>query len=251
MDLRFFPVLADALFYALCAFFLPLGILRYLHVASPVALTVSALFGLSAGAAALLLGCKNRRKKLLTRTQQREKQELMLHLALEKPERVRAALCTALAADGKTALAAEDGIETEGETLVPRFTMQPLSADAVAGLLQRFGAQPFTLCGNAITAEGAALLASFGRKFMGADEVCDLFRRTKTTPHPLILANVEKPTLKHRARRIFSKKNARPFFVSGILLLAMSLFVLFPRYYLITGGILLVLAVLIRFFGYS
>lgn len=251
MKPHIFPVVADALFYAVCAFFLPLGILRYLHVPSPAALAISALIGLSIGGIALLLGLSRHRKKRKKFAEEGETRALMLHLALEKPERVAASLVEAFTADGREARAAEDGIEAGEETLVPLFTMEPISADAVARLLQRFEARPFTLCGNAISPKGEELLSSFGKKFMGAEEVFALFQRTETMPHPRILAAPAKPTPRERTKRTFSKKNARPFFVSGVLLLLMSLFVLFPRYYLITGGILLILSIFIRIFGYS
>ena len=86
---------------------------------------------------------------------------------------------------------------------------------------------------------------------MRADEIFSLFERTGTTPERLICGEIPRPKLKARLRRVFSKKNARPFFTGGILLLFMSLFTFFPLYYLITGSILLLSSVFIRVLGYA
>lgn len=104
---------------------------------------------------------------------------------------------------------------------------------------------------NALTPEAEKLLLSFGRQAICADEIFALFERTQTTPSPLICGAIPRVTAKQKLRRSFSKKNARPFFVSGLLLLIMSLFTFFPIYYLVTGSILLVSAVCIRAFGYA
>ena len=52
-----------------------------------------------------------------------------------------------------------------------------------------------------------------------------------------------------RLRAVFSKRNARPFFVSGLLLLVMSLFVIYPVYYLVVGSALMIAAIVVRAVG--
>ena len=56
---------------------------------------------------------------------------------------------------------------------------------------------------------------------------------------------------KTRLRAAFAKRNARPFFVSGFLLLIMSLFVIYPVYYLVTGSVLMIAAIVVRATGFA
>ena len=175
----------------------------------------------------------------------------MLHLALEKEERVRAALVTAFLADQKEAHCQDDVLLVGDALCVPRFTMQPLSADETARILRAYGREKLTILCNALTPEAEKLAASFGVRVMRKDDIFALFTRTETTPSPLILAELPRKSIKRTFRRIVSKKSARPFFVSGILLLIMSLFTFFPIYYLISGCVLTSLAILVRFFGFS
>ena len=185
-----------------------------------------------------------------SRREKGERDALLLHLALEKEERVRADLLSALAADGKNASCEEDVLSSEGVLLIPIFTMEPLSADMVASLLKKYGEAPFKIVCNSLTAEAEKLLLTFQKGAVKGDEVYALFARTKM-PSPLICGQLPRRSLRGRLRISFSKKNARPFFVSGLLLLFMSLFTLFPLYYLVTGSVLLVAAVLVRAVGFS
>lgn len=245
-----FPLWADTVFYSLCAFVLSFCILRYYRVVLAVAFTAAILLAFAAGTLAYLLQSGARRKRLLSKQEQEEREKLLLHLALEKPERVRAALLEAYLADGKDAHCEGEALFVDGLSAVPLFTMEPVSADGIAHLIRRLGREFFLVC-NLLTADAEALLASFSIRAERGDEVFALFSRTGTTPSPLILGDVPRRRAKQRLRIAFSKKNARPFFVSGLLLLLMSLFVLFPVYYVISGSILTVCAVTVRLFGYA
>ncbi len=244
-------MLLDVVFYTVAAWFLCVGLLRYLRAATWVTMLSSALLALSAGGAVFcLLSVKNKRK-LLTKAERERKEKLLLHLALEREEKIKDALLSAFEADGKVARLADGGLTVDGETIIPLFTMQPLSADTVAGVLRTFGDEPFTLICNDLSPEAEKLLCSFGRKAVRGDEVFALFERTGKTPEKLICGGIPRLKLKEKARRAFSKKNARPFFTGGILLLIMSLFTLFPLYYLIAGSILLLASIVIRSFGFA
>lgn len=242
---------SDVAFYGVAAWFLSIGILRYFRMEFPLAALLAALFSLAAGGTAFLLSSRSRRKRRLNRKETEEREALLLHLALEKEERVRAALLTAFLADQKEAHLKDDVLVVEEKLCVPRFTMQPLSADEIARLIRAYGAERLTVLCNALSAEALKLAASFGVSVLGKDEIYSLFSRTETTPSPLILAETPRKSAKRVFRRLVEKKSARPFFVSGILLLVMSLFTFFPIYYLIAGCILTSLAILIRFFGFT
>lgn len=246
-----FALVSDVVFYAVSVWFLSAALLRGTRAETWVCFVCATLTGLAAGILTFVLLYRRRSKRLLGKREREQRDALMLHLALETPERVRAALLTALRADGKDAHCEGDALCADGRKMIPQFTMQPLSADAVAGLLRRHGTQPFTLLCNSLSPEAAQLLDAFGRNAMAGDEVYALFLRTQTMPEPFICGEIPRRTLQKKIKLAFSKRNARPFFVSGMMLLIMSLFVFFPVYYLITGSVLLITAVLVRAFGYA
>ncbi len=241
----------DVLFYTLSACFVTFGILRYFRQSLWVCLLISLLVAAVTGAGSGFVLSRARRKKVKGKREKEERDALLLHLALEKEERVRAALLTALVADGGEANLKGDVLERDGELVIPLFTMEPLSADAVARLLRSYGEERFTVACNAVTAEAEKLLLRFQKGILRGDDVYALFARTGTTPHPLICGQLPRRSVKANLKRSFSKKNARPFFLSGCLLLIMSLFTLFPLYYLISGCVLLVTAVLVRAIGFA
>ena len=245
------PLILDVLFYSVASWFLALGILRYYRVNTGVSIASSTLIALATGVLAFLLIYSRRRKKVLGKKEQEQRDALLLHLALERSERVRAALIEAFTKDEKEAHCEGDVLAVDSTPLIPLFTMQPVSADAVARLIREYGPEPFTLACNSLTPEAEKLLQSFGKSVLHADEIYALFTRTDSTPSPLICGEIPRKSIRKNLRRSFSKKNARPFFVSGLILLIMSLFTFFPVYYLVTGSILLVASVCIRAFGYA
>ncbi len=243
--------IADVLFYTISAAFVAFGILRYFRLNAWLCLLFSLLFAAAACVGTGLLLSGSRQKKVKGKREKEDRDALLLHLALEKEERVRAALLSALVADGRNANLKGDVLEEDGVLLIPLFTMEPLSADTVAALLRTYGEERFTLLCNGVSAEAEKLLLRFGKGVQKGDEVYSLFARTGTTPNPLICGQLPRRTLKTNLRRSFSKENARPFFVSGLVLLFMSLFTLFPLYYLIAGCVLVVTAVVVRAVGFA
>lgn len=244
-------LVADCAFYGFAAWFLSIGLLRYFRMQLTPAAILSSLISFSVTGVVFLLSYHRRLKKRLSKKETEAQEALLLHLALEKEERVRAALLTAFLADKKTAQCQDDALFVDGALCIPRFTMQPLSADEVARILRAHGQKSVKILCNSLTPEAEKLAASFGIEIMRKNEIYSLFTRTETIPSPLILAELPRKSIKRTLRRIVSKKSARPFFASGILLLIMSLFTFFPIYYLISGSVLTILAIFVRFIGFS
>lgn len=243
------PLILDVLFYSFCTFLISVGLLRYGRAPTGIAISVSVLLAAAAGAGCFLLIYLRHRKHSLSRAERERKEKLLLHLALEREERLNKQLLAAFTADGRGAIEQNGIISVDGEANIPLFTMQPVSADAVAKLIRSYGEIPFTLLVNELTPEAERLLLSFGRKAVRGDEIFDLFERTATTPEKLICGEIPRPRARAKFRRIFAKRNARPFFVSGALLLLMSFFTFFPVYYIISGSILLFAAMAVRLLG--
>lgn len=246
-----FSFVSDVLFYGACAFVLALSVLRYFRVPLVLSLGASVAIGLTVSMAAGFLLYQKNKKRLLSRREREARDKLMLHFALEKPERVRVQLLEAFLADEKNAHCFEDELCIEDTPCVPIFTLEPVSADEVARLIRKFGDRKIMIACRETTQEAEKLLQAFGIEKLGENEIYALFERTKKTPEPLICGEVPRRTGKKKLQRAFSKSNAHPFFVSGALLLIMSLFTFFPVYYIISGSVLLLLAITTRFFGYA
>ncbi len=243
--------LADLLFYSGSSLLLALGILRFYRTPMWAAVLCSILIALAVGGICFLLMYRSGRKKYMNKKELEEREALLLHLTLEKPERVRAALLAALLADEKAAHCEGDTLSVDGVPLVPLFTMEPVGADQIAYLLREYGTEPFSVACNTLSHDAEKLLSSFGRSALCGDEIYRLFVKTDTIPSPLICGEIPRRTVKQRLRRSFSKSNARPFFISGALLMIMSLFTFFPLYYVISGGVLLFCAIAVRLCGYA
>lgn len=246
-----FPLIADSLFYAVCAGFFSLCLLRYYRVPVIGAIALAILFAAAVGGLTFLFVFGKHRKRNLSKAEREERDALLLHLALERPERIRATLLSAYAADGKAAHCAGDTLCVDGTEYLAEFTLQPLSADRLAHMIREHGKDQFRLVCNALSPEAEKLASSFGIKADRGDDVYALFKKTDTMPAPLICGEIPRKTVKSKLHRSFSKTNARPFLVSGLVLLTMSLFTFFPVYYLVTGSILLLSAVTVRMFGYA
>lgn len=245
------PLITDTIFYTAACWFVCVGLLRWLDVATWACFTAATLIALAVGTVLFLLLSGRHRRRALSKRQQEEKEKLMLHLTLEQDDAVRTLLTNALRTDGKEATLQDDTIMLDDAPLIPVFTMQPVSADTVARLLKTYGKNPFTLACNTLSPEAERLLTSFSRSAMLGEEIYALFSRTDTIPETLICGEIPRRTARTRLRIAFSKRNAYPFFVSGAGLLVMSLFVFFPIYYLVTGSLLLIASVCIRAFGYA
>ena len=178
--------------------------LRAAHVAGGVCFAAATLIALAFGGVLLFAFSLRRRRRALGKAEREEREKLMLHLALETDERVRAALLAALCADGKDAHCEGDALAADGTVVVPVFTMQPLSADTVARLLKTYKERPFLLACNALSPEAEGLLRAFGRSAMRGEEVYELFRRTDTMPAPLICGELPRRSAKKALKRAFS-----------------------------------------------
>lgn len=245
-----FPMIADTIFYTAASWFAAVGILRWLRAPTAICFAAATLIACSVGGIAFFLLYRRGAKRFLGKKKQEQLQALMLHLTLESDDNIKELLEKAFSADGRDIAKAET-LVVDDKPLIPLFTMQPLSADTVALLLKQYKRQPFLLACNRLSPEAERLLASFAREWMDGEEVYDLLSRTQTIPGCMICGEIERKNLRSRLQRMVSKKNAYPFFVSGAGLLVMSLFVLFPAYYLISGCLLLLASVLTRAFGHA
>ena len=83
---------------------------------------------------------------------------------------------------------------------------------------------------------------SLSIKLTGIDEVFALLKENNMLPEKYVYEEAKKEKFFKRVKSRFSKKICAPLFWSGPALLALSYFTFFPIYYIISGGIMLILS---------
>ena len=125
------------------------------------------------------------------------------------------------------------------------FRLEKVTADELRPAVVAAGRQKFAL-GGAFTAEAEKLAAAFGVELWDAEKVYALVQGAGAMPDPLFAPpSAPKRKLAFRLRRAAWRGYA----FSGGFLLLFSLWAIFPIYYLVSGGLLLAAAVLVRLFG--
>ena len=243
--MKYFPVIADTVFYAACAFLLGFCALRFWGVSAPLAALACVFLALAVGTGVFFLERHNRRKKYLSAKQREECDALLLHLSLSPPDQKAELLASALSKEGRKTEYEGGSLCVDGKAAELLFCMEPASADELARAIGRHGGDFILYC-NRLSDSAENLLKRFPVEAVRGEEVYGLLKRTDTIPAQLLGSVGAKKSHKEKLRAVLKKSSARPFFLSGTMLLIMSLFTLFPVYYLITGSVLLLLSVGLR-----
>ena len=243
--MKYFPVIADTVFYAACAFLLGFCALRFWGVSAPLAALACVFLALAVGTGVFFLERHNRRKKYLSAKQREECDALLLHLSLSPPDQKAELLASALSKEGRKTEYEGGSLCVDGKAAELLFCMEPASADELARAIGRHGGDFILYC-NRLSDSAENLLKRFPVEAVRGEEVYGLLKRTDSIPKELLGSVGAKKSHKEKLRAVLKKSSARPFFLSGTMLLIMSLFTLFPVYYLITGSVLLLLSVGLR-----
>ncbi len=221
------PLILDTAFAAVCAFLVFFTAIRYytknVYIALGFAVCALALFG----ALCFLYISRKQNKRLLLSRNERKKKLLALHLSL--------------ISDGEAEKLVSQ-ISHEGEEAFYRFEMAALDEDDVAAIIKRKCDRQKTLYCCKISPEAELLAEDFGIKTVKIDGIYDGLEEKNLLPEKFAYEKNDKISLAKRIRARFTRKLCAPLFWSGAALLAMSYFTFFPVYYIISGGILLILS---------
>ncbi len=240
---------SDIIFTFLLVWLFTLCVFRYLKTALFPALLLSAVCGvLAAGAVAALLHGK-RKTAFLKKTDEALKQKLLLHLALVSDEQKTRLFTTALSKTVNVRRQNKLLLRTDDTAYFLRFRFSPVTADEVARMSRWKTANEKVLFCSEIEENALSLCRKLGIRAETGESVYRFLKKNGCLPENY--AGEETPVGKRKrlARVCFAKSNARRFLVSGALLLVTSLLTPFPYYYLVFGGILLLVALLIRILG--
>jgi hypothetical protein len=238
------PLVSDSLFCGVCAFLLFYTAVR--HYTKNIALSI--IFGLAAavlfGALAFIYIRKKQGRKLVSRHDEKQKNLLSLHLSVCPFAEVQDMFSALL--DGKIS---GKNLTADGKIYFLKFCLSPLSPDDIAGVIKsKSQLKKVVLC-NKISVDALALADNFLIEVTTLDSLYSLLKQKDLLPKEYIFNGVKKPRFFARIKSSFRKNRARPLFISGLCLLLFSYFTFFPAYYIVFGGLLLLLSLLCRLFG--
>jgi hypothetical protein len=242
-----FAFLSDVLFSFFVSFLFTLFLFRYMRITLPLAFTLALLCGgLTASAVGAIL--QTRRKNLyLKKSDEAQKEKLMLHLAILSDEQKTKLFAELLSAKrfGKLKL------YTDERFYALRFSLAPVNADEVLAYSRLKTGKPKTILCAKIEESAYKLCQKLGIQVQAGDEVYALFKEKNALPKAYLGEESTEKKYGRRVRLWFSRANAKGFLACAALLLLTALISPFPYYYFVFGGLFLVASVLIRIFGYE
>ena len=278
--------LSDLLFTFLVSFLFTACFFRFLRLNLLTALTLSALCGtLTTCAIAALLSARHK-KIILKKSDAETKEKLLLHFALLSDEQLTdfflayltktasqaaakqppknptqngkaAAQTTKPPAGQSVSIHTEYAPKRKGKLRIAtqendyalHFKFAPVTPDVVANLFRiKTDKQKILLCAT-IDDQAAALCTRLNITYRTGEQVYAALKQANALPTSYISEN--KPKRKRRLTLWFSKTNARRYLSSAAMILLIAYITPFFYYYLIFGTALLIVAVLVRIFGYD
>lgn len=234
------PLILDTLFFALCAFVLSFTAVRFYTKSPALALTFAIVWAIFFGVLGYIYISRKQNKKLLLSRDEREKKLLALHLSLSSDDYILKLFKSCL---GEGATIRGKKIFTEENVCYFFFKMQAVSEDDIAYVIKHPSEKKKIVYCTKISPEAAYLSQNFGIEFVDADGVYKLLKKHDALPEKYLYEDKRAGAFaKIKAR--FNRKLTAPLFFSGAALLFISYFTFFPVYYIVSGGIMILLSLI-------
>lgn len=239
------------IFFTFCGVSLfTLCLFRYYKIALVLALVLSVLCGVLASASLWALLQSKRRAFSLKKSDETKKQKLLTHLCLLSDEQKTSFFENVWAKMGEVKRLGKLRLHTDTNFYFLHFRFAPVTADEVACFCRLKTSKNRAVLCNSITDEAKMLCETLHVQVFTGEKVYAFVKENGALPETFLGETQAKKTYKRRFRLCFAKSNGKRFFFGGALILLTSLITPFPYYYLVFGSILLVVALVIRIFGY-
>lgn len=236
------PLVLDTLFAALCAFLLFFTSIRFYTKSALIALVFAIAAGILFGALSFLYISRKQNKKLLLSRNEKQKKLLSLHLSLSSDDYICELFEKCYSSDEYKAEIKGEKVFTENSVYFFEFKMQPLNEDDVAKIIKyKSELKKVVMCCKC-SPEAAALAENFLIDIKQIDYVYGLLKEKELLPEKYVYEDAAKISVWKKIKARFSRKISAPLFWSGAALLLLSYFTFFPIYYIISGGIMLLLS---------
>ena len=229
--------------FTLCLF-------RYFKISLSISLLLAILCGSLCALSIGALLYSKRKNLLLKKSDELQKQKLLLHLVLLSDEQKTyffepVFLEQSFKKQGKLRFS------TASELYFLRFSFSPIHADEIAAISHFQSKKQKVLLCNEIEENAKTLCQSLHIQVKTGTEVYLMVKRANALPEAYLGEKAPIKLSERRKELWFSKTNARRFLSGGALILLTSLITPFAYYYLIFGSLLLAAAALVRIFGYE
>ncbi len=242
--------ISDLIFTFLSAGLFTLCLFRYLKIALPLACVLAILCGVLATASVGAFLQSKRKTYFLKRSDEAQKEKLMRHLLFLSDEgRTKFFLERLSSPEHPAKKFGILRIYTENALYALRFSYTPVSADEILRFSRvRTKKQKIVLC-RQMDGDALELAKRLEMQVLEAPQVYELCR--ECLPAQFLGEESAEKKRKRHFQLWLSRSNARRFLLAAVLTLASALLSPFPYYYIVFGGVLLLLALLIRILGYE
>lgn len=248
-----FAFISDIIFTFFVCFLFTLCLFRYVGVTLLPALLLATLCGaLTAFAVGSILQYR-RKTYFLKRTDESQKQKLLLHLALLSDEKKTEFFKNALSLGCELPVNrfGRGRIYTQEEFYFLKFPLAPVTADEIASLSRlKTKKKKILLCAQ-IEDAAFSLCNRLDIEVRTGEWVYTFLKSQNALPTSYLGEASAAVKNKRRFRLWFSRSNAKRFLACGALILLFSRLTPFYYYYLLLGVLLLIAAVFVRIFGYE
>lgn len=238
------PLLTDTFLTALCAFLLFFTTMRFTTKSVIVGLVFGVLAALIFGAAGFIYISKIQQKRLILSRYEKEKNLLALHLSLSSKRYTLSLFSKAykLETDG-------DILFSEDTIYYTKFSLAPLSQDDIAELIRFQTDKNKAVFCNEVSQDATSLADNFLIKLIKINDIFAKLKDERLLPEKYVFEGAKKANAFTKIKARFNRKLFSPLFFSGATLLLFSKFTFFPTYYIVTGSIVILLAVCSLIFG--
>ena len=236
------PLVLDTAFAGICAFLLFFTAIRYYTKSVVIALVFAICACLLFGCLAFVYISRKQNKKLLISKDEKHKKLLSLHLSLSSDEYVSKLFEKCIKSQENNTQIKGGKIYADDKVYFFDFKMQPISEDDVAKVIKFKCEKSKVIFCSRISPDAAVLCENFLIEIKNIDYVYDLLKQKELLPEKYVYEGANKISFFKRIKARFSRKLCAPLFWSGTALLAMSFFTFFPIYYIVSGGIMLILS---------
>lgn len=246
-----FAFFSDLLFSFFVSFLFTIFLFRYLGVSLLPAFLLACLCGILTTAAIGAIMQVKRKNVYLKKSDETQKEKLLLHLALLSDEGKTQFFQRALTTEEVTASRfGRLRLFTKTEFYFLKFSLAPVCADEIATLSRlKTGKKKVLLCAQ-IEENAFSLCNRLGIEVKTGESVYKLLKERNQLPE-VYLGEESAKQPKRRVKLWFAKTNAKRFLISGGMVLLLSRITPFYYYYLLLGCLLLLAAVFVRIFGYE
>lgn len=239
--------ISDVIFTFFVVFISTICIFRYLSLPLWGAFLLAFICGGLGGVVCWAILSSKRNAYFLKKSEEAQKEKLLVHLALLSPAQSKKILVNALQAK----LYGNGRFTDEERLYFTSFRFAPVTADEISAFSRWKTQKKRTVLCNEIAEDAARLCARLGIDVQTGEQVYLLLKEKNALPDEYLGQEAAENKKLRRKKLCFAKRNSRRFLVGGCLVLLSSLLTPFPYYYLLCGIALIAAAVFVRIFGYS